>query len=249
LGAILLAAAFVRSEQKPLLPSIMLAYGLFLPLNAGGLGWGLGKAPLWPDGVLVFLTHLALSVVAGCITLAVMRFKPARVFGYLLPVLLVVASLAGLVYLTGLVDSLRQGITNSRITVPTVAPPTRTAVIPTLTPTRTRTPVASATPLPTNTASPTETPVPTQAYAVITAASDFGGANLRSEPGGGYVLTVLSNGIIVLVFPEIATAQDGTTWQHVRWNDLDGWALTTVLTATTQTPPTPPTPTLLPQGT
>jgi hypothetical protein len=248
LGAILLAAAFVRSEQRPVLPSIMLAYGLFLPLSASGLGWGLGNAPLWPDGALVALTHLALSVLAGCITLAAMRFKPARAFGYLLPLLLVTASLAGLVYLTGLVDTIREGITDTRTTLPTVTP-TRTVAVPTQTRTKTPTPVPSATPLPTNTSLPTETPVPTQAYAMITASSDFGGANIRSEPGGGYVVTVLSNGIVVLVLPETQIAPDGSSWRHIRWNDLDGWALTTVLAPTDQIPATPPTPTLLPPAT
>ena len=43
LGAILLTISFVRSEQKPVLPSIMLAYGLFLPLSAGGVGWELAS--------------------------------------------------------------------------------------------------------------------------------------------------------------------------------------------------------------
>ena len=93
LGAILLTISFVRSEQKPILPSIMLAYGLFLPLSAGGVGLGIGSTPIWPDGVLVFIVHLALAVLVGDITLAALRFRPAKVFGYFLPILIGILSL------------------------------------------------------------------------------------------------------------------------------------------------------------
>ena len=219
LGAILLTIAFVRSEQKPILPSIMLAYGLFLPLSAGGVGWGLGAKPIWPDGALVFLAHLALSVLAGCITLAALRFKPAKAFGYLLPILLGLLSLAALVYLTGLTKIIQNEIMTTRRTVPTAAL-TRTIILPSITPTVARTPVPSATSTPTETLQPSATPLPTPAYAIITASSDYGGANIRSEPGAGTVLTVLSNGIIVEVLPEIQTAKDGSKWERVHWNTI-----------------------------
>jgi hypothetical protein len=58
------------------------------------------------------------------------------------------------------------------------------------------------------------------------------------------VLTGLSNGIIVQVMPEIQSVY-GRNWVHIRWNNTDGWILTTVLLATTETP-LPPTPTRTP---
>ena len=63
-----------------------------------------------------------------------------------------------------------------------------------------------------------------------------GGANLRTEPASGSVITVLTNGYLVQVLPETQTV--GTNiWVHVRTQDgLDGWVLQAVLTATTQTP-------------
>jgi len=240
LGAVLLTISFVRSEQKPVLPSILLAYGLFLPLSAGGVGFGIGNTTIWPDGVLVFLVHLALAVLVGGITLAALRFKPSKAGGFLLPILLGLLCLAGLVYYTGLTKVIRDGIIASRRVAPTA---TATQLPPSRTPTPTFTPSSSATFTPSSTAQPSATLEPTPSYSVITSPSG-GGALVRSEPGAGTVLTVLSNGIIVQVLPEIQSVE-GTNWVRVVWNDINGWVLTTVLTATTSTP-SPPTPTLTP---
>ncbi len=107
LGAALLAISFVRSEQKPILASVMLAYGLFLPISAAGIGLGIGKdingVMLWPNGLLVSLVHLALAMVVGGIVLMVMHFKPMKASGYILPVFIGLLSLVALVILTGLV--------------------------------------------------------------------------------------------------------------------------------------------------
>ncbi|HIE25342.1 MAG TPA: DUF389 domain-containing protein [Anaerolineales bacterium] len=42
LGAMLLSASFVRSEKKPFLPSVILAYELFLPLSSSAFGFASG---------------------------------------------------------------------------------------------------------------------------------------------------------------------------------------------------------------
>ena len=76
LGAILLTVSFVRSESKPYLPSVVIAYGLFMPLSASGFGIGNGIGDLWPHGVLVSLVHLAWSSIFGLLTLAILRFRP-----------------------------------------------------------------------------------------------------------------------------------------------------------------------------
>ena len=241
LGAVLLTISFVRSENRPVLPSIMLAYGLFMPLSAGGIGLGIGSAALWPDGVLVFLVHLALAGLVGGITLAVLRFKPLKAGGYILPIFIWLLCLAALVYFTGLPKVIRNEILATR---PTVAPtPTVRFSCRSTAPTPTATPTATSTPTPTDTPSPTATASPTPAYAVIRA-STGGGANIRSVPAGGTALAVLLNGTLVQVLPEIQTA-GGFSWVHVRWNNVDGWVLTTVLLATTETP-LPPTLTLTP---
>ena len=239
LGAVLLTISFIRSENKPILPSIMLAYGLFLPLSAGGVGMGIGDARIWPHGVLVFLVHLALSMLVSVITLAAMHFKPVKKGGVLLPIMLGLLSLAALFYFTGLLDVVRDKIIATRRSVPT---PT-VLVLPSMTPVTTRPPVPTSTFTPSSTLEPTLTPTsqPTAvSYAVINSPTG-GGACLRSEPGGG-ICTVLSNGIIVQVFPEIQNA-NGNNWVRVLWNDVNGWVLESVLTATSELPPPTFTPT------
>lgn len=52
LGALLLVISFIRSEEKPILPSVMMAYGLYLPLNAAGFGLGSGVSQICQDGLM-----------------------------------------------------------------------------------------------------------------------------------------------------------------------------------------------------
>ena len=245
LGAALLVLSFVRSEQKPILPSIMLAYGFFLPVSAAGVGYGLRFLPiganlaglvdnaglLWPDGALVFLVHLALATMVGGIVLAALRFKPVKAFGCILPFMAMVLSLAALVTFTGLVNAIRDEIVVTRHIEPT---PT-TLILPSLTPTKTPTQTPTLTPTPSDTPSPTDTLQPTPAYAIITSSSG-GGANVRTEPAGGTVITTLVNGSLVQVLPETETV-GSANWVRVRLeNNLEGWVLQTVLSATTNTP-------------
>ncbi|HEX7621305.1 MAG TPA: DUF389 domain-containing protein [Anaerolineales bacterium] len=244
LGAALLAISFVRSEQKPILASIMLAYGLFLPISAAGIGWGIGKdiggVTLWPNGLLVSLVHLSLAMLAGGIVLVAMHFKPVRASGYILIVFTGLFSVVVLVVLSGLVPFIRDSITAVRHVEPT---PT-SMILPSATPTVyiTSTPLPSSVPSATHTLIPTLQPTP--AYAIISSPSG-GGALMRTLPGSsGTVITPLSNGILVEVLPETQIVGT-TTWVHIRVNNVEGWVLQSVLIATTQTPVpvTAPTPT------
>jgi hypothetical protein len=242
LGAVLLAISFVRSEQKPILASVLLAYGLFLPISAAGIGLGIGKevggVTLWPNGLLVLLVHLALATLVGGIVLVVLRFKPVRASGYLLPVFLGLLSLLALVVFTGLVTLIRDGIAATRHTAPT---PT-TLILPSATPIVFQTSTPIPTSVPSATFSQTPTIQPTPAYAVIATDPLYGGATVRSEPGGGTQVEVLINGTIVQVLPEIQNV--GTiTWVRIQVNGEEGWVLQDVLTATPLTPTLVPTPT------
>ncbi len=114
LGAGLLAVSFIRSEQKPIAASVMLAYGVFLPISAAGIGLGIGRdisgVTLWPNGLLVSLVHLALAMLVGGIIVAAMHFKPLKISGYILPAFMGILSVAVLVILTGVVGLIRDGI-------------------------------------------------------------------------------------------------------------------------------------------
>jgi hypothetical protein len=239
LGAVLMTISFIRSDQKPVIPSVLLAYGLFMPLSAAGFQLGINTSDPWSNGLLVFLIHLALATLVGGIVLAALHFKPAKAGGYVLPVFLGLLSLGTLFIFTGLVAFIRDGITATRRIEPT---PTRLS-LPTVSPTvfQTATPVVTLLPSTTFTLSPTF--IPTPAYAVINAPATFGGANLRSEPAAGELLSVISNGLIVQVLPEIETVGQGI-WVHVRWDDTEGWVLQSVLTATILTPSPVPSPTI-----
>jgi hypothetical protein len=76
IGAITLVASFVRSENKPFLPSVVIAYAFYLPINAGGFGLGSGVPGIWPQGILVFAVHFALAGILGLFTLFALRLRP-----------------------------------------------------------------------------------------------------------------------------------------------------------------------------
>jgi hypothetical protein len=234
-GAVLLELAFLRGERRPILPSILLAYGLFLPISAAGFGLGAGLPEFWPDSILIFLVHLALGTLTGIIVLTALHFKPAKASGYLLPVLLGLLCVAALAVFTGLAGWVinrvepptgNQTPTPLGLVSPTPGlPPSATPGVPSRTPTIPPSEKPSAT--------PTETPAPS--YAVI-AATTGGGANFRTEPGGGALINTLLNGIVVEVLPEIQAV--GTVeWVRIRTLDgVEGWVLQNVLTATTPPP-------------
>jgi len=81
LASILITISFVRSEDRPYLPSALLAYELFLPLCAAGFGLGSGVSGLWPQGLYVFFVHLAWATFFGIITLFFLRFYPTSFGG------------------------------------------------------------------------------------------------------------------------------------------------------------------------
>jgi hypothetical protein len=77
IGAVTLVASFVRSESRPYLPSIIIAYAFFLPVSAAGFGLGSGVQGVWLQGLLVFFVHVALASVLGLITLFALKLRPS----------------------------------------------------------------------------------------------------------------------------------------------------------------------------
>jgi hypothetical protein len=100
IGAVLLTVSFARSESKPYLPSVIVAYELFMPLSASGFGVGNGIGDLWPHGVLVFVVHLAWATIFGLLTLAVLRFRPLSSRGYVFALGTVALAIFAIVSLT-----------------------------------------------------------------------------------------------------------------------------------------------------
>jgi uncharacterized membrane protein len=257
MGAILLTISFVRSEDRPYLPSALLAYELFLPLSAAGFGLGSGVAELWPQGALVFLIHLAWATFFSLITLFFLRFYPTTAGGIIFTGLIFIILIAGLASLTGFA---RWSMERAGLITPvpataalTISSPTPIAKltasprreqstamvdVPTSTPSRTARPSPSQVTLPaTETSTATVTAEPTPIVAFIRA-SEGGGAFIRAAPGG-IVVATLGNGSLVTIVPNDLQDVKGVIWVHVftTVNDerVEGWMIQTVLE--TATPP------------
>lgn len=266
LGAVLLTVSFVRSESKPYLPSVLVAYELFMPLSASAFGIGNGVGDLWPHGVLVFVVHLAWATIFGLITLAILRFRPLSGAGYIFTLGVFAAVILTVFWLIDpsksppvklITEATFPDATLTLAPLPSetpspTAPPSATSVA--LRPTETEsTPEATSTatdgtvsPVPltldvtlpvTETRTSTPAPEPTPVYAVIRA-REGGGAYIRKEPGGN-VLATLDNGAIVQILPETQD-HNGALWIHVvaTRNDIrvEGWIIQTVLETATPVP-------------
>jgi hypothetical protein len=275
LGAILLTISFVRSENKPYLPSVLVAYELFMPLSASGFGVGNGIGDLWPYGILVFIVHLAWATIFGLITLAILRFRPLSGLGYIFTLGVSGAMILTLFWLTNPAASQSpEPIAAASLSTPTQAlelpstgtpsttPQSSTSIL--LGPTETESaPDSTAegsegtiTPVPltmnvtlpaTETRTSTPEPEPTPIYAVIRA-REGGGAYIRSEPGGNVIAT-LGNGSIVQILPG-TQEQNGVLWIQIvaTRNDIrvEGWIIQSVLETATPVPNWEPSETPIP---
>jgi uncharacterized membrane protein len=242
IGAILLAVSFIRSEEKPILPGLMLAYELFLPISAAGFGLGNGVTGLWPNALLIFLVHLALAIVLGMIVYYFLGFRPVERKGYLLGGIMLTLALTAAISLSGVWNFI--GAQMIKPTPTADASLATQSALPTLAPTFT----ATATRRPaTNTPAPTETPTlqPTPVYARIRAVG--GGGIIRKSPGGD-AITSVQNDYLVELLPDEVIVKDGTAWVHVlvRTNSgvIDGWVLQSLLVTATPAPTATNTPTI-----
>lgn len=265
IGAVLITISFVRSEDRPYLPSALLAYELFLPLCAAGfgLGSGIGLGEIWPQGLLVFSVHLAWATFFGLVTLFFLRFYPTSTGGAVFSAL----TFIGLIVVVAMYSGIGDWITGkdapptpSAVAVmeatappspiatitPSLKPDQATAVIgvPTSSPTRTPRPTAVTLPA-TETPTPTVTAEPTPIVAIIRA-SEGGGAFIREVPRG-QVLVTLANGSTVTIIPNDLQEVNGVIWVHVFAivNDkrVEGWMIQTVLQTATPVVDWQPSPT------
>ncbi|MBX3036294.1 MAG: DUF389 domain-containing protein [Anaerolineales bacterium] len=252
IGAITLVASFARSEEKPFLPSVIIAYAFFLPINAVGFGISSGLQNVWVQGLIVFGFHFAFASILGLITLFVLRLRPSA-GGIVLSgiTILLFAVLMLLVTRTGS-TSRNEAVTN----LPPATPTNQTLL--TLTPSLTLNPTSTPrvntptpgtpSPVPVTldiTLPPSETPTitltiqPTPTYARIQA-NEGGGANLREAPGpdGKYIMTLL-NGTIVETYGEFEVVSN-ITWAKVyatlNGQKIEGWLLESVIAYATPAP-------------
>jgi len=250
-GTVFSVISIKRQQQIPILPSVALAYELYVPLAIAGFGFGSGQPHLWPDGLVVFGIHLAVMAITGTIVFVLLGIKPLNFIGYTLGS---VITILGIVLVIGL--SSAGAVVGGKIAMPTLVPTatqTATPVPPTFTPTNTpipptpspspTVPTATATPLPTATSS--VTPKPTPFYAEIAAndAVDFPGASIRNGPSiQSLWLTSLLNGVMIEILnPSPSYDEAGRSWLNVRFinadgNEQDGWILENLILISTPQP-------------
>jgi hypothetical protein len=159
IGAVTLVASFARSENKPFLPSVIIAYAFYLPINAGGFGLGSGVAGIWPQGILVFIAHFALASVLGLLTLFAIRLRPtARGIIFSGITLLLFAGILVVLMGSGFPSPAPVvAATSTPLPTLTVDPTPIPSLTPSLTATTTGSPTASKTPTLSLTASVTPT--------------------------------------------------------------------------------------------
>ena len=234
IGAILTSVGIARSRRGPLLASVALAYELYLPLVAAGIGLGSGIPHLWPDGLVVFAVHLAWAVLLGALTLGVLGFRPLTLFGYTFGA---VVSLIGIILLIGISGA--GAAFGAQIALPTPVPSATLTLTPTFTltpspipPTATLTPTLT----PTSTLAPTDTltPTPTPVLALIRT-RDGQGALIRSEPGGQIIGSYLDN-VLIQVLPERFENEAGVWVKVIGPDGTQGWMLQSLLVTATPAP-------------
>ena len=265
IASILITISFVRSEDRPYLPSALLAYELFLPLCAAGFGLGSSVNGLWPQGLFVFIVHLAWATFFGIVTLFFLRFYPTSLGGLAFTGFTFIALIAIVTSYTGFGNwiMIQAGLstpepiaviasTSTPLAIPSTTQSTKpaqaTGIISNLTGTPSQTPKPTLTTL---TLAATETPTstvtaePTPILAVIRA-SEGGGAFIREKPGG-MVLVTLGNGSLVTIIPNDLQDVNGVIWVHVFAivNDarVEGWMIQTVLQTATPIADWQPSPT------
>ncbi len=232
-GAILSTIQLFRNpRQRPLVPGVALAYELFLPIGIAGYGLATRTPGLWPDGLIVFIVHLAWAALIGTIVFAILGLRPRSIFGYTLGSSLILISIAAFVVVSGYGTAV-----TARVALPTYTPTTT----PTITATATHTPTATLPPSATPSITPTKTLVPTQTpsltvspqptpYWAIIQASGQAGAVIRDAPDG-VIITSRLNGVLVEILPGYEEPlADGVIWTFIRTTDgVEGWIIKALL--------------------
>ncbi len=260
IGAVILTVSFVRSEQRPYLPSALLTYGLLLPLSAAGfgLGSGVGINEIWPQALYVFLVQFSLATLFCLLTLFFLHFYPTSAGGIIFTGLVFLLLIGVIVSLTGfgLWAMERTGLATPMPATAVAAFPaleaTATATLPATATARATVAVSSSTSkpsqtsdavtrtseptlAPTQTATSTVTAEPTPILAVIRAA-EGGGAFIREKPGG-LVLKTLGNGATVTIIPNDYQEVNNVIWVHVftmvNNERVEGWMIQTLLQTAT----------------
>jgi uncharacterized membrane protein len=249
IGALLAIYITVKApKNRSLVASVALAYEIYIPISLAGFGLTSGRIGLFPEGLEIASLWLVWVIFLGTIFLAILKIRPATMFGYLLTAVLLAAAVYLLVNNSSLGTALQSQLqmTPKATTVSIAAstntvPGANTEPVPTATATLTPQPgivstspeeaVATNTIAPTFTATVTITPKPTLVYAK-TYSSTSDGVILRKTANGDY-LTLLKVDTLVEI---LGTQQiDNRIWANVKVveDGQEGWILQSLLLTAT----------------
>lgn len=246
-GTVFSIITFKKEGRIPVLPSLAIAYELYVPLALAGFGFGSGQPHLWPDSLVLFAIHLTVLAVSGTVVFLALGVKPLKFIGYTFGSLVIILGIIALIGFSG-----AGAILTGNIALPTPFPtatqtstpspsPTNTPIppTPTLTPT-----VPTATNTPTATATWTITPKPTPLYAEIAVTGGYG-ALIRTEPrfDQDNVIQSLINGTVVEILDPSPTYDEESNynWLNIRFINedgdfQDGWIVAKLLLVATPQP-------------
>lgn len=247
LGAGLTTYLVARSpNQKPLVTSVAVAYGLYLPAGAAGFGLtsGLGES-LVSGGLSLYMTHLLWAALTGAAVLGLFGIRPLNASGYLLTGVYAAAGITAIFILhhssIWTVPLAHQPVPGSATEVagavatasPSFTPGPTMTVTPSPVPptsTSTRTLVPSRTP------TMTVSPVPTPVWARIHAEGGDG-ALIREEPNyDSSIVQSILNDTLVQVLPD-GEESGAEGWVRILTiNGKEGWIAQTLLRTATPSP-------------
>ena len=246
-GTIFSIITFKKEGRIPVLPSLAIAYELYVPLALAGFGFGSGQPYLWPDCLVLFAIHLAVLAISGTVVFLSLGIKPLKFIGYTFGSLVIILSIVALIGFSS-----AGAVITGKIALPTPFP--TSTQTPTPRPTFTETPIpptptlTATVPTATNTPPPTATssitPKPTPLYAEIAVSGGYG-AYIRTEPrfDTDNVITSLINGTVVEILDPSPTFDEDSNynWLHIRFinedgDSQDGWVVAKLLLVATPQP-------------
>jgi hypothetical protein len=247
-GALFTALGITQPKASPHLPSAAIAYELLIPLTAAGFGLSSGIEGLWPDGLVVYATHLVVLALVGTAVFLLKGIRPLGFLGYTVGSLVILLAVLGLIGLTSMGAIIGGNValptgtptpTATSTPVPPTATPSQTPLPPTETPSPTvPSPTSSFTPSPT----PSATLKPTPFYGEISVSEEFAGVYIRSEPSlDSQILTSLINGSLVEILdPAPEYDEQNRSWLRIRYEDAEGegegWVLENLISISTPVP-------------